>query len=133
MNSLFTWIDTQYRLEYTNANADDAWSLVTGCVVGYFKELKSHREWGLEASSTLGDPLETLGRLIWVFGRSSLTVSQKFLAMRFCDHAVSVAVYTDHMNKSRATRMELRVVEGKLGDLEKQLSSMGGQVKKLEK
>ena len=131
MNSLFTWINTQYPLEYTNANADDAWSLVTGCVARYFKELKSHREWGLEAS-TLGDPLETLGRLIWVFGRS-LTVSQKFLAMHFRDHPVAVAVYTDHMNKSRATRMELRVVEGKLGDLEKQLSSMGGRVKKLEK
>ena len=97
VNSLFTWIDTQYCLEYTDANADDAWSLVTGCVDGYFKELKSHREWGLEAS-TLGDPLETLVRLIWVFGRS-LTVSQKFLEMRFHDHPVSVAVYTDHMNK----------------------------------
>ena len=131
VNSLFTWIDTQYRLEYTNANADDAWSLVTGCVAGYFKELKCHREWGLEAS-TLGDPLETLGRVIWVFGRS-LTVSQQFLEMRFRDHPVSVAVYTDHMNKSRATRMELKVVEGKLGDLEKQFSSMGGRVKKLEK
>jgi len=53
--------------------------------------------------------------------------------MRFRDHPVSVAVYTDHMNKSRATRMELKVVEGKLGDLEKQFSSMGGRVKKLEK
>ena len=70
---------------------------------------------------------------IHVIPKHVLNVSQQFLEMRFRDHPVSVAVYTDHMNKSRATRMELKVVEGKLGDLEKQFSSMGGRVKKLEK
>ena len=136
VGDLFTWMDTQYMSENTYANEADAWSLVAGCVAAYLKTLKTHRFWGEELATFGGnsdsEKCSRLARVIWVFGRS-LTVSQEFVTARFRDHPASVAVYTDHMNRSRATKTELEVTVKKLKEQAGVLSSMNGRIVALEK
>ena len=104
----------------------------------YLKTLKTHRFWG-EELATFGGTSESakcsqLARVIWVFGRS-LTVSQEFVTARFRDHPASVlaVLYTDHMNRSRATKTELEVTVKKLKEQAGVLSSMNGRIVALEK
>ena len=93
------------------ANETEAWSLVAGCVAVYLKMFKMHQFWG-EELATFGGDLDSekcsqLVQVIWVFG-PSLTVAQ------FRNHPALVAVYTDHMNRSRARKTELEVTVKKL-------------------
>ena len=136
VGDLFTWIDSQYMSENTYANEADAWSLVAGCVAAYLKTLKTHHFWG-EELTTFGGNLESekcarLAWVIWVFGRS-LMVSQDFVTARFRDHPASVAVYTNHMNSSCATKTELEITVKKLKKQAGVLSSMNGRIVALEK
>ena len=63
----------------------------------------------------------------------SLMVSQDFVTARFRDHPASVAVYTDHMNRSRATKTELEIMVKKLKEQAGVLSSMNGRIVAIEK
>jgi hypothetical protein len=132
VKALFSWMDMKYSEEEKTSSPAEAWSLVTGCVAGYLGDLKKHRYLGDDIDEVAMDPLGTLAQVIWAFGRS-LTLSKTFFNADFGNHQTCVAVYTAHMNRSRATKTELELLTKKFDELTKTLSSIAGRVAKLEK
>ena len=132
VKALFSWMDTKYSEEEKTSSATEAWSLVTGCVAGYLTDLKKRRYWGDDIDDVAVDPLRTLTKVIWSFGRS-LTLSQAFFDADFGNHQTCVAVYTAHMNRSRATKTEVELLLKKIEEMSKTISSLTGRITKMEK
>ncbi len=132
VKALFQWIDTKYSEEEKTSSPAEAWSLITGCVAGYLMDLKKARYWGEDIDESTANPFETLTQVIWAFGRS-LTLSQTFFDADFGNHQTCVAVYTAHMNRSRATKTEVEALQKRIEDLNKVISSLTGRIAKLEK
>ena len=78
------------------------------------------------------DLLRTLTKVIWSFGRS-LTLSQEFFDADFGNHQTCVAVYTAHMNRSRATKTEVEQLMKKIEEMGKTISALTVRIAKLEK
>lgn len=132
VKALFSWMDTKYSEEEKTSSSTEAWSLVTGCVAGYLSDLKKRRYWGDDIDDVAVDPLRTLSKVIWSFGRS-LTLSQTFFDADFGNHQTCVAVYTAHMNRSRATKTEVEQLMKKIEEMAKTISSLTGRITKMEK
>ena len=132
VKALFSWMDTKYSEEEKTSSSAEAWALVTGCVAGYLTDLKKRRYWGDDMDDVGSDPLHTLTKVIWSFGRS-LTLSQSFFDADFGNHQTCVAVYTAHMNRSRATKTEVEQLMKKVEEMGKTISSLTGRIAKMEK
>ena len=132
VKALFSWMDTKYSEEEKTSSSSEAWALVTGCVAGYLGDLKKRRYWGDDIDDVADDPLVTLSKVIWSFGRS-LTLSQTFFDADFGNHQTCVAVYTGHMNRSRATKSEVEQLMRKIEEMSKTISSLTGRITKMEK
>ena len=117
--ALFTWIDKQYSTEKSLSTDAEVWGLEAGYIWSMFEDLVLVRKF---SDDDLGDPVLFTSIAIWHLG-SSLMCFQSFVDAKFRDHAVCQAVYTLHMNKSRATKAEFTALK----------ESMEAQIKNLQK
>ena len=133
-SALFTWIDKQYSTEKGTSTAEEAWRLVAGCVSEMFLNILLVRVF--DGDSCQDDPVTGTALAIWHFG-GALMRFDEYIRIGFTNHQVCQAVYTTHMNRSRATKNEVEKMqtslESQIQKLQKELTAATKKISALEK